>query len=80
MRFPTSAQFSNNESFVKGQRANLAEQPNYMCMTGLDVDDLSRLSLEAEHVCKFLKQRGDAWFELRKKANVTGIYIQYTWY
>ncbi|CAC5397630.1 unnamed protein product [Mytilus coruscus] len=50
-------------SFVIGKEADMNNQPNYFCLRSVDFT-------ETKHECaKFLQQRSDEWFELRKQSN-----------
>ncbi|CAG2219811.1 unnamed protein product [Mytilus edulis] len=52
-------------SFVIGKEADMNNQPNYFCLR-------SEFYTETKSQCtKFLQQRSDEWFELRKQAKVT---------
>ncbi|CAG2212896.1 unnamed protein product [Mytilus edulis] len=52
-------------SFVIGKEADMNNQPNYFCLR-------SEFYKETNSQCtKFLQQRSDEWFELRKQAKVT---------
>ena len=52
---------------------DLSCQPNYICMNGLDDDDLEALGVQATDVSHKISQLGSIWAKLRKHAPVTGM-------
>ena len=50
----------------------LDKQHNFTCLLGMDKQYLEENRIEPHLYSRFLKQRGEAWFDLRKEAKVTG--------
>ena len=63
---------NSGEAFVPGSLVDLGHQPNYVCLTGLDLADIERIGTSVEDAATFLRQGGDAWFDLRSQVKCTG--------
>ena len=68
----------SNKSFIVGQTVNLGVQENYICLSGLDKEDIAHLDVKPEDVTRYLQQGGDAWHELRNTAKCTGKSLLYS--